>query len=127
MNAIHPKTQPFLLDSISYDGLRQQVLRRDGWRCQACGRRASLEVHHKELRSHSDDHSDENLITLCHDCPHGILWVMRPDQRETSKFLINLGKSVHRRHSAKKHSGCEEKPAFTIRGSSFRGLFLVSN
>jgi hypothetical protein len=33
MNAIGPKTPPFLLDSISYDNLRQQVLRRDGWRC----------------------------------------------------------------------------------------------
>jgi 5-methylcytosine-specific restriction endonuclease McrA len=43
----------------------QPVLRRDGWRCQACGTMSNLEVHHKEFRSHSGDDSELNLITLC--------------------------------------------------------------
>jgi len=25
------------LDSLLYESLRQQILRRDGWRCQSCG------------------------------------------------------------------------------------------
>ncbi|MGA8619848.1 MAG: HNH endonuclease, partial [Candidatus Sulfotelmatobacter sp.] len=37
------------LDPASYETLRQQVLRRDGWRCQFCGALASLEIHHKQL------------------------------------------------------------------------------
>ena len=56
------------LDAASYERLRQQVLRRDGWRCQACGRMSTLEVHHQEFRSHSGADSEENLITLCSAC-----------------------------------------------------------
>jgi 5-methylcytosine-specific restriction endonuclease McrA len=56
------------LDPVSYERLRQQVLRRDGWRCQSCGTMLNLEVHHKEFRSHSGHDSEENLITLCTRC-----------------------------------------------------------
>jgi len=52
--------------------LRLQVLRRDGWRCQSCGALSNLEVHHRELRSHSGDDSEQNLITLCTGC-HAII------------------------------------------------------
>jgi 5-methylcytosine-specific restriction endonuclease McrA len=56
------------LDPASYEDLRQQVLRRDGWRCQFCGTMSNLEVHHQQFRSHSGDDSEENLITLCEAC-----------------------------------------------------------
>ena len=68
MNAIRPKVPRLRLDPISYEALRQEVLRRDGWRCQSCGVMSTLEVHHKEFRSRSGDDSEENLITLCDDC-----------------------------------------------------------
>ena len=58
------------LDPGSYERLRQEVLRRDGWRCQSCGTLSNLEVHHKEFRSRSGDDSEENLITLCTACHH---------------------------------------------------------
>jgi 5-methylcytosine-specific restriction endonuclease McrA len=58
------------LDLLPYENLRQQILRRDGWRCQSCGTMTNLEVHHREFRSHSGEDSEENLITLCVDC-HG--------------------------------------------------------
>ncbi len=48
-----PKAAPSWLDLMSYEGLRQQILRRDGWRCQSCGTMSNLEVHHREFRSHS--------------------------------------------------------------------------
>jgi len=51
-----------------YEDLRQQVLRRDGWRCQSCGAMSNLEVHHREFRSKSGDDSEQNLITLCAAC-----------------------------------------------------------
>jgi 5-methylcytosine-specific restriction endonuclease McrA len=68
MNPIGPKPVPLRLDPVSFETLREQVLRRDGWRCQACGTMSNLEVHHKEFRSHSGQDSEENLITLCTRC-----------------------------------------------------------
>jgi ATP-dependent DNA helicase RecQ len=65
---IRPKVAPSRLDPLSYESLRQQILRRDGWRCQSCGMMSNLEIHHKQFRSHSGDDSEENLITLCIYC-----------------------------------------------------------
>ena len=53
---------------VAYESLRQQVLRRDSWRCQYCGTISNLEVHHKQFRSHLGDDSELNLITLCTQC-----------------------------------------------------------
>jgi len=72
---IRPKVVPPRLDHLSYESLRQQILRRDGWKCQFCGTMSNLEVHHREFRSHSGADSEENLITLCaacHAAVHGI-------------------------------------------------------
>lgn len=66
MNGIRPKIPRLQLDPISYKNLRQEVLRRDGWRCQSCGTISNLEVHHRELRSGDD--SEKTLITLCRAC-----------------------------------------------------------
>ena len=68
MSAIRPNPARLRLDPVAYESLRQQVLRRDGWRCQSCGTMSNLEVHHKQFRSHSGDDSEENLITLCTAC-----------------------------------------------------------
>ena len=65
---IRAKAAPSRLDPLSYDGVRQQILRRDGWRRQSCGTMSNLEVHHREFRSHSGADSEENLITLCAAC-----------------------------------------------------------
>jgi len=76
MSSIGPKPVRLRLDPISYEKLRQQVLRRDGWRCQSCGALSNLEVHHKEFCSHMGGDSEGNLITLfatCHGSTHGIL------------------------------------------------------
>jgi len=68
MNEIRPKAAPLRLDPDSYEILRQQVLRRDGWRCQSCGTSSNLEVHHQQFRSHGGDDTHLNLITLCTTC-----------------------------------------------------------
>jgi 5-methylcytosine-specific restriction endonuclease McrA len=46
----------------------REVLERDGWRCQSCGRMESLQVHHLQWRSRLGDDVNENLITLWSDC-----------------------------------------------------------
>jgi len=68
MSSIRPRLPRLRLDAASYEGVRQQVLRRDGWRCQSCGSMSNLEIHHKEFRSHSGHDTEENLITLCSKC-----------------------------------------------------------
>lgn len=68
MNETRQKTGRLRLDPVSYDSLRQRVLRRDSWRCQACGATSNLEVHHLEFRSHTGEDSEQNLITLCSAC-----------------------------------------------------------
>jgi 5-methylcytosine-specific restriction endonuclease McrA len=68
MTSIGPKLTRLRLDPFSYESLRQQVLRRDGCRCQSCGAMSNLGVHHQKFRSHSGVDSEDNLITLCTVC-----------------------------------------------------------
>jgi len=68
VRTIRPNASRLQLDPLSYESLRQQILRRDGWRCQSCGTMSNLDVHHREFRSHSGADSGENLITLCTAC-----------------------------------------------------------
>jgi 5-methylcytosine-specific restriction endonuclease McrA len=72
MNRIPAKNSRLRLAPELYEKLRQQVLQRDGWRCQSCGALSHLEVHHREMRSHSGEDSAGNLITLCTAC-HAIV------------------------------------------------------
>jgi 5-methylcytosine-specific restriction endonuclease McrA len=68
MSLMNSKTVRVRLDEASYEALRLQVLRRDGWRCQSCGSLSNLEVHHQRFRSQSGQDSEQNLITLCTQC-----------------------------------------------------------
>ena len=72
MTRIRPKHARLRLDHEQYDILRNQVLHRDGWRCQSCGTRSNLEIHYSKFRSHSGDDSEQNLITLCATCHAGV-------------------------------------------------------
>ncbi len=40
------KAVPLRLEPAQYENLRQQILRRDGWRCQSCGAMSNIGVHH---------------------------------------------------------------------------------
>jgi hypothetical protein len=56
--------------------LRYNVLERDNYSCQDCGRspgtgRVQLQVHHKVLVSQGGDNSPTNLVTLCSECHAG--------------------------------------------------------
>jgi len=84
VNRILPKRLRQRLGPDLYERLREQVLRRDGWRCQCCGTRSNLEVHHKEFRGQGGDDSEENLITLCAGCHslfHGNSSLVSPRER----------------------------------------------
>jgi 5-methylcytosine-specific restriction endonuclease McrA len=68
MKHAEPKRPRVKLAADAYERLRKQVLKRDNWRCQNCGRQQNLEVHHKKMRSQGGNDSCVNLITLCHSC-----------------------------------------------------------
>ena len=68
MRKMCPKSPRLRLEPQSYRELHWQVLQRDAWRCQVCGRMQNLEVHHIEFRSQGGSDADENLITLCSAC-----------------------------------------------------------
>ena len=68
MNQRLQKQLPIRLAARDYEELRLRVLHRDSWRCQFCGSRTNLEIHHQQFRSHSGEDHEENLITLCASC-----------------------------------------------------------
>jgi 5-methylcytosine-specific restriction endonuclease McrA len=72
VNRIRPKRPRWRLDPELYEQLRKQVLRRDRWKCQVCGSRQNLHVHHRQLRSQQGSDDDLNLITLCVGCHEGV-------------------------------------------------------
>ena len=68
MNETRFKQPRVKLDLEAYRKLHRQILERDAWRCQMCGRMQRLQVHHLEFRSRCGSDSEENLITLCAEC-----------------------------------------------------------
>jgi hypothetical protein len=68
VNRTPPNRPRLRLDPELYERLREQVLRRDGWRWQSCEARSNLEVHHNEFGSRGGSDCEENLITLCVGC-----------------------------------------------------------
>jgi 5-methylcytosine-specific restriction endonuclease McrA len=68
MKSIGQRKSRLRLNPESYRKLRNDVLERDGWRCQNCGTSERLQVHHIRSRSALGDDAAANLITLCGDC-----------------------------------------------------------
>ncbi len=62
------KSSGVKLTADAYSKLRQEILQRDGWKCQFCGSMRQLLVHHLRFRSHSGDDAEHNLMTLCALC-----------------------------------------------------------
>jgi 5-methylcytosine-specific restriction endonuclease McrA len=56
------------LCDLIYDVHRQIVLERSKGRCEQCGGRRHLQIHHKIFRSHGRDDRISNLIVLDLDC-----------------------------------------------------------
>ena len=68
MDRLRPKMPRLKLSDERYRKLRDQVLARDGWRCQSCGSMNNLQVHHLQARSKLGGDILQNLISLCVSC-----------------------------------------------------------
>jgi 5-methylcytosine-specific restriction protein A len=62
------KRRRLRLDLERYCQLKLNILERDGWKCQRCGRRDRLQIHHMIRRNQSGADCEENLIVLCSGC-----------------------------------------------------------
>ena len=78
-----------------YWKIRNSVIKRDGGKCQKCGSKEKLVVHH--INGNDTDNSLSNLITICNKCH---LDLHRP--KFTSKQYSNFGKLGGRGHTKEK-------------------------
>jgi 5-methylcytosine-specific restriction endonuclease McrA len=65
-----PKRPRLRLEDRGYRELKMRILERDGWKCQRCGRRDQLQIHHMIRRSQLGADGEETLIVLCGGCHH---------------------------------------------------------
>ena len=69
MNRILPKQPRLRLDPELYERLREQVLRRDGWRCQILRQQIESRGSPQGIfAARAGMTPEENLITLCARC-----------------------------------------------------------
>lgn len=64
------------LRSANWAATRKAALKRDGYRCQDCGARRALQVHHRSYARLGKEQAGD-LVTLCrycHERRHGRLW-----------------------------------------------------
>ena len=69
------------VSSVPYSTLRKEILERDNWRCQVCGRLKNLDVHHIRRRSALGEYL-ETKITLCR------AWTHKIDGLTESDFIL---------------------------------------
>lgn len=64
------KTRDKRRDDERFDGNREKVLKRDGYKCTQCGTTENLHIHHKDRTGSSPkpNNAPDNLVTLCVNC-----------------------------------------------------------
>ena len=63
MSRLHRQTH-----NRTWARIRREVLDRDGWRCQTCGKPGRLEVHHVKPLQEGGANDLGNLTALCRGC-----------------------------------------------------------
>jgi 5-methylcytosine-specific restriction endonuclease McrA len=82
MSVETPKRPRLRLEAEVYRQLHLQILERDSWQCQQCGRRDQLQIHHIVRRSQSGSDREENLIVLCSQCHRSVHVASRSDAED---------------------------------------------
>jgi 5-methylcytosine-specific restriction endonuclease McrA len=90
MKRLRQKQPRLKLDPEAYKALRNQVLERDGWRCQNCGSSKDLHVHHVKARSKLGHDESRNLITLCVVCHRRQHGSLQKEKRSDGHASVSL-------------------------------------
>lgn len=83
-----------------WDQRRRKVYKRDGYKCQKCGRKggkkgsAQLHAHHIKPISEGGSHSYRNLMTVCHSCHEKIHGHGIPTKGKSSSSASTWKKAV---------------------------------
>ena len=59
------------LDDEHWAKTRKKIMARDGYRCQICGSKRDLQVHHLTYKNIGQE-TDEQLVCLCRQCHFGL-------------------------------------------------------
>jgi len=85
MSTLRQKIPRLKLSLAEYQMLRNQVLKRNGWRCQLCGASKDLHVHHLKSPGNLGDDTMRYLIALstkCHEALHRTIAFNRENRFE---------------------------------------------
>lgn len=69
---IRPVGKRGAADREAIERVRQVVLARAGQRCERCGERRPLDLHHRLPRSRGGAHEAGNLVALCRVCHRAV-------------------------------------------------------
>jgi hypothetical protein len=104
-----------------FGGLREVVLKRDRFRCRACGAGARLVVHHR-----SGDNQKRRLITLCIGC-HVRVHRYRGLRRWVPEVLLKLWRERHPRGPVQLQLQFCVKPQVSPRAQPFNARPLTQS
>jgi hypothetical protein len=78
-------------DSIEWAERSREIVRRDNWTCQACGKRSrQVQVHHKRYPPWDVPvwkSGDQDLVTLCRTCHRNLTVLKAEAKRELDEIL----------------------------------------
>lgn len=82
-----------------FDGVKEDILKRDDYKCQLCGTTEKLVVHHIDGNNHTSNkanNSISNLITFCSSCHNKLHWWQRKNRQLTSieDIVRTMAKSI---------------------------------
>jgi len=76
--------------------LRNQILLRDNYTCQKCGKdKCELDIHHKIPYRYTNDNSPSNLITLCKSCHSTVEWMIN-EYRIRNDHTLDIANEKHK-------------------------------
>jgi len=84
---------------FDWDVMRKKALERDGYKCQFCGKKHKVVVHHIVGYNVSEDNSLANLITLCISCHIKLEWILvkiersKQDIVRSARELVEIGRN----------------------------------
>jgi len=79
------------LKSEYWGEVRKNVLARDCNKCQFCGSKKRLEIHHYSYKNHLNELNNlDDLVTLCHSCHSNVDEIINEQEQLDKEFKLWL-------------------------------------